>query len=155
MIENDNNLLHSEFDCRDIHDNEENIVNICRVMKKSEITLKLWRKDRKNEQHVTIVWKEIQIRGTPERSLLHNIFSQEVGQAGYAKRHITMGKVRTAFSLIIDHRAMSHIITCIMQEANRVLVDWSVVTDWSLFHEKLAMADQMARKYITKSKSCR
>lgn len=46
----------------------------------------------------------------PESSL-HKVFRQEVGQTGYSKHHIIKGKVSTPFTLIIDHRIMSHIKT--------------------------------------------
>lgn len=42
------------------------------------------------------------------------------------------GKVKTAFSLIFDHRVMNHIRICTIEEAKRVLL-----TDWSLSLEKL------------------
>lgn len=78
------------------------------------------------------VWEEIQVGGTPGRTPLHNIFRQEVGPTGYAKRHIMKGKVSTAFSLIIDHRIMNRIRSCKIEEAKRVLG-----SDWSLSQEKL------------------
>jgi len=40
---------------------------------------------------------------TPERVALHNIFREEPGPTGYTKRNIMKGKMKIAFSLIIDH----------------------------------------------------
>ena len=69
----------------------------------------------------------MQVGATSGRAALHNIFREESGPTGYAKRNIIKGKVKTAFSLIIDHRIMKHIRTCTIEEANRVLG-----TEWSL-----------------------
>ena len=50
------------------------------------------------------------------------------GRRGYAKQHIIKGQIKTAFSLIIDHR----IIRCTEEEAFRVLG-----TKWELNSTKL------------------
>jgi len=42
------------------------------------------------------------------------------------------GKMKTAFSLIIDHHIMKHKRICTIEEANRVLE-----TEWSLSRAKL------------------
>ncbi|GFR06233.1 hypothetical protein TNCT_150641 [Trichonephila clavata] len=57
-------------------------------------------------------------------------------------------KVRTAFSLIIDHHAMNYIRIYTIEEVKRV-----PGTDLSLSQEKLDMTDQVAS--TTKSKTCR
>lgn len=127
----------NESESTDTDNEEENIVNIgCGRKRRRLLSSSEESEAEINEQHVAIdgsVWEEIQIGGTPGRPPLHNIFRQEVGPTGYAKRHIMKGKVSTAFSLIIDHRIMNHIRTCTIEEANRVLG-----SDWSLSQEKLA-----------------
>lgn len=127
----------NESESTDTDIEEENIVNISCGRKRRRLLSSFEESEAEiNEQHVAIdgsVWEEIQIGGTPGRPPLHNIFRQEVGPTGYAKRHIMKGKVSTAFSLIIDHRIMNHIRTCTIEEANRVLG-----SDWSLSQEKLA-----------------
>ncbi|XP_023159169.1 uncharacterized protein LOC111591748, partial [Ceratitis capitata] len=86
LVENKN-----EFDSTDTDDEEENIVNVCggrkrirnKSSKESEVEI--------NEQNVAnggSVRQQIQVGGTPGRAPLHNIFRQEVGPTGNAKRHI-------------------------------------------------------------------
>ncbi|XP_026468150.1 uncharacterized protein LOC113371987 [Ctenocephalides felis] len=116
------------FDSTDTDDEEENIVNICSGRKRirllsdseeSEVEI--------NEQDIANDGSVWQVGVTPGKAPLHNIFKQEVGPTGYAKRYIMEGKVITAFSLTIDHRIMNHIRTCTIEEAKRVLgSDWSL-----------------------------
>lgn len=79
----------NELDSTDTDDEEENILNVC---------------SGRNEQNVAndgSVWQQMQVGGTPGRAPLHNIFRQEVGPTGYAKRHIMKGKVSTAKLLLV------------------------------------------------------
>lgn len=72
------------------------------------------------------VWEEID--GSPKtgRIPVHDILRDISGPTGYAKRHIMKGQIKTAFSLIIDHRIMHHIIKC-TEEAFRVLgIKWEL-----------------------------
>ncbi|GBN98716.1 hypothetical protein AVEN_48818-1 [Araneus ventricosus] len=59
------------------------------------------------------VWQKIHQISGPGRSPLHTIFREISGPTGYAKRNIMMGKVRSAFSLILDQCIMNHIEMCI------------------------------------------
>ncbi|KAL2714355.1 piggyBac transposable element-derived protein 4-like [Vespula squamosa] len=73
---------------------EENIINKCRVQKKKRLLLN---SESDNESSIS------------RRILVHNIFREMSGSTGYAKQHIIKGNEKTAFSLIIDHRIMEHI----------------------------------------------
>ncbi|GBM00543.1 hypothetical protein AVEN_77353-1 [Araneus ventricosus] len=75
------------------------------------------------------VWQKIQQVSGPGRSPLHTIFREISWPTGYAKRNIMKGKVRSAFSLILDHRIMNHVKMCTESEGGRVLgSEWSLTS---------------------------
>ncbi|GFV68485.1 uncharacterized protein TNCV_3129411 [Trichonephila clavipes] len=67
------------------------------------------------------IWQETEQGSISGRAPIYNIFREVVSSTAYAKRNIMKGKVRTAFSLIIDKCVMKHIRKCIEEEASRVL----------------------------------
>ncbi|XP_011162891.2 piggyBac transposable element-derived protein 4-like [Solenopsis invicta] len=114
---------------------EENILNIRRGQKKMRFVISF---ESENEEELIetatdgTIWQEIKEGSKPGRAQIHNIFRDTSGPTGYAKRNIMKGKVRTAFSLIIDHHTMEHIRKCTEAEAFRVLG-----TKWNLSIAKL------------------
>ncbi|GBM56687.1 hypothetical protein AVEN_98177-1 [Araneus ventricosus] len=75
------------------------------------------------------IWQKIQQGSGPGRSPLHTTFREISGPTGYAKRNIMKGKVRSAFSLILDQCIMNHIKMCTESEASRVLgSEWSLTS---------------------------
>jgi hypothetical protein len=121
LFENDNGLLDSESESADTDDEEENIMNKRGGRKRMRLLSSSEEESEKNDQHISIdgtVWEEMQIGAIPGRPTLHNIFREVPGPTGYAKRNIMKGKMKTAFSLIIDHHIMKHIRLCTIEEAN-------------------------------------
>jgi len=112
-------------------------LNIRRGQKRIKFLSSSEDESEENDQHIEIsvdgtIWEKIQEGSRSGRAPLHNIFRKVSGPTGYPKRNIIKGKVRTAFSLIIDHRIMKYIRTCTESEAFRVLG-----TKWSLTEAKL------------------
>jgi len=66
------------------------------------------------------VWIKSQEDCFAGRSPAHNIFKQQSGPTGYAKRNIMKGNVRSSFSLIIDNYTMEYLQACTEAEARRV-----------------------------------
>ena len=69
------------------------------------------------DQHTEIasgrtVCEKIDESSKPGTTPVRNIFRKMFGPTEFAKRHIMKGKVKTALSLIIDHRIMERIKTC-------------------------------------------
>ncbi|KAK9727948.1 Alcohol dehydrogenase transcription factor Myb/SANT-like [Popillia japonica] len=76
------------------------------------------------------VWQKNHQGSGPGRSPFHTIFREISGPTGYAKRNIMKGKVRSAFSLILDQEIMNHIKMCTESEARRVLgSEWSITLE--------------------------
>ncbi|KAK9702079.1 hypothetical protein QE152_g30167 [Popillia japonica] len=74
------------------------------------------------------VWQKNHQGSGPGRSPLHTIFREISGPTGYAKRNIMKGKVRSAFSSILDQEIMNHIKMCTESEARRVLgSEWRIM----------------------------
>ncbi|GFX90345.1 hypothetical protein TNCV_3849201 [Trichonephila clavipes] len=98
LSENEDILVanENEIESTDTDDEEENIGNICCGQKRIRLLLMSEESEAGiKEQHVAndgSVWEEIQV---PGRTPLHNIFCQEVGPTGYAKRHVMKAGINT------------------------------------------------------------
>lgn len=112
----------------------ENMLNMRKGQKRKKLLLSSESESDVEDQCIETatdgtVWQEIEEGSTPGRAPIHNIFREVAGPTGYAKRNIIKGKVRTAFSLLIDNRVMEHIRTCTEAEAFRVLgTKWNLST---------------------------
>lgn len=73
------------------------------------------------------VWQRITEGSDRGRAPVYNIFKEISGPTGYAKRNIIMGRVASAFSLIIDHDIIERVRKYTELEAFRVLkTKWNV-----------------------------
>lgn len=125
-IENDN--AENDYDLfendSNTDENEENVSNVRRGRKRRRFLVS---SDSENEEEVIetaidgTVWQAVKEGSNPGRAPIHNIFRETSGPTGYSKRNIMKGKVRTAFSLIIDKHIIEHIRKCTKTEAFRVL----------------------------------
>ena len=137
IFENDNDILDTDSELFDTDNEEENIVNTRKGQKRMRLLSSSEDKCEENDQNSETaidgtVWQKIQEGSEPGRSPLHTIFREISGPTGYAKRNIMKGKVRSAFSLILDYRIMNHIKMCTESEACQVLG-----SEWSLTSAKL------------------
>lgn len=78
------------------------------------------------------VWQEVKEGSNSRKAPIHNIFRETSGPTRYSRRNIMKGKVKTAFSLIINQYIIEHIRECTKTEAFRVLG-----TKWDLSTGKL------------------
>lgn len=132
-IENDNAENYDLFETDlNTDENEENVSNIRRGRKRRRF---LVNSDNENEEEIIetaidgTVWQEVKEESNPGRAPIPNIFRVTSGSTGYSKRNIMKGKVRTAFSLIIDKNIIEHIRKCTKTEAFRMLGSkWDIST---------------------------
>lgn len=127
--------LDSDSEVFDTDNEEENVVNTRRGRKRMRLFSSSEDECEENDQNIETsvdgtVWQKIHQGSGPGRSPLHTIFREISGPTGYAKRNIMKGKVRSAFSLILDQGIMNHIKMCTESEARRVLgSEWSITLE--------------------------
>lgn len=79
-----------------------------------------------------LIWEKMKENSKVGKVPMHNVFSSSSGPTGYAKKHIMKGGYKSAFSLIINHYIIEHIIKCSEAEAFKVLDK-----KWELSQNKL------------------
>nr|XP_012148086.1 PREDICTED: piggyBac transposable element-derived protein 4-like [Megachile rotundata] len=132
-MENDNTENYDPFETdSNTDENEENTSSVRRRRKRRRFLVS---SDSENEEEASeiamdgTVWQEVKIGSNPGRAPGHNIFRKTSGPAGYSKRNIMKGEVRTAFSVIIDKNIIELIRKCTEAEAFRVLgYKWELST---------------------------
>ena len=122
-MESDNDLFAAdELEFPDRNNEKENIINKRREHKRSRLLLSSESESDIKGQHIKIASDETVSEKIEEisklgRTPVHNIFREVFGPTGYAKRHVMKGKVKTAFSVIIDQHIMEEIKTCTEEKA--------------------------------------
>ncbi|KAL9918981.1 uncharacterized protein ACN427_001074 isoform 2-T2 [Glossina fuscipes fuscipes] len=130
----DDDIAGNYCDLFDSDTDEENILNIRRGQKRKTFTVS---SESKNEEKIETavdgtVWKKRKEGSNSGKTSIYNIFKEVSGPTEYAKRNIIKGRVKSAFSLIIDHKIIKHIREYTKSEAFRVLK-----TRWNLSVAKL------------------
>uniref|UniRef100_A0A1A9US35 DDE_Tnp_1_7 domain-containing protein n=1 Tax=Glossina austeni TaxID=7395 RepID=A0A1A9US35_GLOAU len=132
----DDDAVKNYCDSFDSDTDEENILNIRRGQKRKRFIVSSESENEKEIETVMdgTVWKKIKEGSNSGKTLIYNIFKEVLGPTGYAKRNIIKSRVKSAFSLIIDHKIMynEHVREFTESEAFGVLK-----TKWNLFVVKL------------------
>uniref|UniRef100_A0A1B0G696 Uncharacterized protein n=1 Tax=Glossina morsitans morsitans TaxID=37546 RepID=A0A1B0G696_GLOMM len=108
----DDDAAENYCDSFDSDTDEENILNIQRGQKRKRFIVS---SESENEEEIEnavdgTVWKKIKEGSNSGRTSIYNIFKEVSGPTGYAKRNIMKGRAKSAFSLIIDHKMIEHVM---------------------------------------------
>uniref|UniRef100_A0A1A9V7W1 PiggyBac transposable element-derived protein domain-containing protein n=1 Tax=Glossina austeni TaxID=7395 RepID=A0A1A9V7W1_GLOAU len=147
-------------DSFDSDTDEENILNIRRGQKKKRLIVS---SESENKEEIEIamdgtVWKKIKEGSNSGKASVYNIFKEVSGPTGYAKRNIMKGRVKSAFSLIIDHKMIEHLnrikkyyILSSMHSPVEIEKNDTRIPETIRFYNStkfgVDVTDQMARKY--------